>query len=58
MRELLAPAPRPNAKAGGPPLIDCPRLPTQYTSTYPSYMEAVSYTHKLSASHVVAAGPI
>jgi len=33
--ELSAPSPTP--KSGGPPLVSCPRLLTQYIRSYPPY---------------------
>jgi hypothetical protein len=34
-------SPTPNPHAGGPPLVGCPRLLSQYIRSYPPYLEAV-----------------
>jgi hypothetical protein len=39
--------PMPNSQAGGPPLVDCPRLLIQYIRSYPPYLEAVSSIRNL-----------
>jgi hypothetical protein len=31
-----------NTKAGGPPIVGCPRLLIQYNRSYPPYLETVS----------------
>ena len=31
-------APRPTLQTGGPPLVDCRRLPIQYIRSYPPYL--------------------
>jgi hypothetical protein len=49
--ELLAP--RPTPKAGGSPLVGCPRLLIQYIRRYPPYLEAVSSIRNLRTHHVV-----
>jgi len=40
-KELLAS--RPTPKAGGPPLVGCPRLLIQYIRSYPSYWRPFLY---------------
>jgi hypothetical protein len=49
--ELLAP--RPNPKAGGPPIVGCPRLFIQYIRSYPPYLEPVSSIRNLRTRHAV-----
>jgi hypothetical protein len=43
----------PNPKAGGPPLVGCPRLLIQYIHRYPSYLEGVSTIRNLRTRHAV-----
>jgi hypothetical protein len=37
----------PNHRAGGPPLVGCPRLLMQYISSYPPYLEAIASIRNL-----------
>jgi len=46
----------PNPEAGGPPLVDCPRVYIQYIGSYPPYLEAVSSIHNLRTRHVIVTG--
>jgi hypothetical protein len=43
----------PNPKAGGPPLVGCPRLFIQYIRSYPTCLEAVSSIRNLRTRHAV-----
>jgi hypothetical protein len=46
-------SPTPNPKAGGPPLVSCPRLLIQYIRSYPPYLEGVSSIRNLRTRHAV-----
>jgi hypothetical protein len=46
-------SPTPNPKAGGPPLVGCPRLLIQYIRSYLSYLEAFSSILTLGTRHAV-----
>jgi hypothetical protein len=46
----------PNPQAGGPPLVGCPRLLTQYIRSYPLYLEAVSSIRKATTHNDVVTG--
>jgi hypothetical protein len=43
----------PNPRAGGPPLVGCPRLLIEYIRSYPPYLEGVSSIRNLSMCHAV-----
>jgi hypothetical protein len=45
--------PTPNPKAGGPPLVGCPRLLFQYIRSYPPYLKGVSSIRNLRTRHTV-----
>jgi hypothetical protein len=46
-------SPTPNPLAGGPPLVDCPRLLIEYIRSYPPYLEAVSSIRNLRTRRAV-----
>jgi hypothetical protein len=46
-------SPLPNPQAGGPPIVDCPRLLIQYICSYPPYLEAFSSICKTRTRHAV-----
>jgi hypothetical protein len=45
--------PTANSQAGGPPLVDCPRLLIHYIRSCPPYLEAVSSIRNLRTRHAV-----
>jgi hypothetical protein len=43
----------PNSQAGGPPLVSCPRLLSQYIRSFPPYREGVSSIRNLRTRHAM-----
>jgi hypothetical protein len=48
----------PNLKAGGVPLVGCPRMLIQYIRSNPPYLEAVSSIRNLRTRHAMVTGEL